>query len=195
MLFAIGFLMLFLLGGISGMFNAVAPVDFALHDTYWVVAHIHYVLFGGAVFALFAAIYYWFPKATGRFLHEGMGKLHWALIFIGFNITFFPMHLLGLEGMPRRIADYSAERGWGDLNMLATAGAFLIALSILVFLVNLLYALRNGATAPADPWEANTLEWATSSPPPPRNFEEELPRIRSERPLFDQRHAAMAAEH
>src|SRR3954466_11668244 len=186
-LFAVGFLSMFLIGGINGAFAAAVPVDFALHDTYWVVAHIHYVLFGGSVFAVFAGIYYWFPKMTGRMLNETLGKIQFVLMFIGFNLTFFPMHQLGLAGMPRRIADYAANAGWNELNLLATIGGFIIGLSMLPFLWNVLVSLRSGRIAGDDPWEANTLEWATSSPPPPYNFDR-LPDIRSERPLFDLRH-------
>jgi cytochrome c oxidase subunit 1 len=187
LLFALGFLSMFLIGGINGAFSAAVPVDFAIHDTYWVVAHLHYVLFGGSVFGVFAGIYYWFPKMTGRMLGEGLGKIQFVLMFIGFNLTFFPMHALGLAGMPRRIADYAANAGWNDLNLAATIGGFLIAASILPFLWNVFVSLRAGTPAGDDPWEANTLEWATSSPPPPYNFDR-LPEIRSERPVFDLRH-------
>jgi cytochrome c oxidase subunit 1 len=187
LLFALGFLSMFLIGGINGAFSASVPVDFALHDTYWVVAHIHYVLFGGSVFGVMAGVYYWFPKMTGRMLNETLGKVQFVLMFIGFNLTFFPMHTLGLEGMPRRIADYSATAGWNELNVAATVGSIIIAGSMLPFLWNVFMSLRNGPIAGDDPWEANTLEWATSSPPPPYNFDH-LPEIRSERPLFDLRH-------
>ncbi|HEY3072258.1 MAG TPA: cytochrome c oxidase subunit I [Candidatus Limnocylindrales bacterium] len=191
MLFALGFLTMFLIGGINGAFSAAVPVDFALHDTYWVVAHLHYVLFGGSVFGMFAGLYYWFPKMTGRLLNEALGKVHFVLMFIGFNLTFFPMHMLGLAGMPRRVADYSANAGWSELNLLASIGGFTIAASMLPFLWNVMLSLRNGEIAGDDPWEANTLEWATTSPPPPYNFDH-LPEIRSERPLFDLRHAGAA---
>src|SRR3954452_16976303 len=187
LIFAIGFLTMFLIGGINGAFSAAVPVDFALHDTYWVVAHLHYVLFGGSVFGVFAGIYYWFPKMTGRMLNEGLGKLHFLLMFIGFNLTFFPMHMLGLSGMPRRIAEYSSTAGWNDWNLAATIGGFIIGASILPFIWNVFISLRSGAIAGDDPWEGNTLEWATSSPPPPYNFDR-LPEIRSERPVFDARH-------
>jgi cytochrome c oxidase subunit 1 len=187
LLFALGFLSMFLIGGINGAFSAAVPVDFALHDTYWVVAHLHYVLFGGSVFGVMAGLYYWFPKMTGRMLNEGLGKIQFVLMFIGFNLTFFPMHQLGLAGMPRRIADYAANAGWSDLNLLATVGGFMIAASMIPLLWNVFISLRAGAIAGDDPWEANTLEWATSSPPPPYNFDR-LPEIRSERPLFDLRH-------
>ena len=192
LLFALGFLALFLIGGLNGAFSAAVPVDFALHDTYWVVAHLHYVLFGGSVFGVFAGIYYWFPKMTGRMLNEGLGKLQFVLLFVGMNMTFFPMHQLGLAGMPRRIADYAANAGWSELNLVATIGGFTIAVSMLPFFWNVLISLRSGKVAGDDPWEANTLEWATSSPPPPYNFDH-LPEIRSERPVFDARHGRTAA--
>ena len=187
LLFALGFLSMFLIGGINGAFSAAVPVDFALHDTYWVVAHLHYVLFGGSVFGVMAGLYYWFPKMTGRMLSEGLGKIQFVLMFVGFNLTFFPMHQLGLAGMPRRIADYASNAGWNDLNLAATIGGFMIAASMIPLLWNIFSSLRGGKIAGDDPWEANTLEWATSSPPPPYNFDH-LPEIRSERPLFDLRH-------
>jgi cytochrome c oxidase subunit 1 len=187
LIYAIGFLTMFLIGGINGAFSASVPVDFAIHDTYWVVAHIHYVLFGGSVFGIFAGLFYWFPKMTGRMLDEGLGKIQFVLMFLGFNLTFFPMHMLGISGMPRRIADYASNAGWNDWNLLATIGSFLIAVSVLPFIWNVFVSLRNGKVAGDDPWEGNTLEWATSSPPPPYNFDR-LPEIRSERPLFDARH-------
>jgi cytochrome c oxidase subunit 1 len=191
LLFALGFLSMFLIGGINGAFSAAVPVDFALQDTYWVVAHLHYVLFGGSVFGVMAGLYYWFPKMTGRMLNESIGKIQFVLMFIGFNLTFFPMHQLGLAGMPRRIADYSASAGWNDLNLAATIGGFTIAASMIPLLWNIFLSLRAGKPAGDDPWEANTLEWATTSPPPPYNFDH-LPEIRSERPLFDLRHGREA---
>jgi cytochrome c oxidase subunit I len=187
LLFALGFLSMFLIGGINGAFSAAVPVDFALQDTYWVVAHLHYVLFGGSVFGVMAGLYYWFPKMTGRMLNETLGKAQFVLMFIGFNLTFFPMHQLGLAGMPRRIADYASNAGWNDLNLLATIGGFMIASSMIPLLWNIFISRRAGVPAGDDPWEANTLEWATTSPPPPYNFDR-LPEIRSERPLFDLRH-------
>src|SRR6476661_1627654 len=191
LLFALGFLSMFLIGGINGAVSAAVPVDFALQDTYWVVAHLHYVLFGGSVFGVMAGLYYWFPKMTGRMLSETLGKIQFVLMFVGFNLTFFPMHQLGLAGMPRRIADYSANAGWNDLNLAATVGGFMIASSMIPLLWNVFTSLRSGKPAGDDPWEGNTLEWATSSPPPPYNFDH-LPEIRSERPLFDQRHGHAA---
>jgi cytochrome c oxidase subunit 1 len=187
MLFALGFLSMFLIGGISGVILSAPPIDFHLQDTYFVVAHLHYVFFGGSVFGVFAATYYWFPKMTGRRLNEPLGKIHFWMHFIGFNVAFFPQHILGIQGMPRRISDYSPDAGWTLLNLVSTAGAFLIAASILPFLVNVVATFINGEKVGDDPWEGNTLEWATSSPPPPYNFDK-LPPIRSERPVFDLRH-------
>jgi cytochrome c oxidase subunit 1 len=170
MLFALGFMAQFLIGGLSGIFVASPPLDYHAHDTFLVVAHFHYTLFAGSVFALFAAVYYWFPKVTGALLREGLGKLHFVVMVIGTNLTFGPMFFLGYDGMPRRIADYTSADGWTGLNSLATAGAFLIALSIAIFIANVVVSLRRRESAGDDPWEGQTLEWATASPPPSYNF-------------------------
>jgi cytochrome c oxidase subunit 1 len=188
MLFALGVISMFLIGGISGVVLAAAPVDFHLQDTYFVVAHLHYVFFGGAAMGVFASAYYWFPKMTGRRLNEALGKIHFAMLFVGFNATFFVQHSLGIQGMPRRVADYAADAGWTEMNFISTVGAFLIAASMVPFVVNVATTLLNGEKVGEDPWEGNTLEWATTSPPPTYNFDR-LPPIRSERPVFDLRHA------
>jgi cytochrome c oxidase subunit I len=190
MLFAIGFLFMFLIGGVDGVFNAIVPVDYVLNDTYWVVSHIHYVLFGGSVFGVFAGVYYWFPKMTGKVLDETLGKFHFWLMLIGMNMAFMPMHILGLKGMPRRIADYQSGQGWEEWNLIASIGAFIVAVSMLFFIANVFKTLLTSPkTAGDDPWEGNTLEWMTSSPPPEHNFDE-LPEIHSERPNWDRRIAS-----
>jgi cytochrome c oxidase subunit I len=165
--FVLGFFGIFVLGGLTGVMLASVPLDMQLHDTYFVVAHFHYVLIGGAVFPLLGGIYYWFPKITGRMLNNTAGVVNAILLFIGFNLVFFPMHILGLIGMPRRVYTYLPETGWGDLNMLATIGAFVMTAAILLFAVNVVYSLVRGSVAVDNPWGADTLEWATTSPPPP----------------------------
>src|SRR3954449_9712520 len=171
MLYALAFFFILVLGGLTGVMVASVPLDLQLHDTYFVVAHLHYVLIGGAVFPLFGAWYYWFPKITGRMMSERLGRWNFWLFFIGFNIAFWPMHHLGVHGMPRRVYTYTDEMGWGPLNLLATAGAVVIAVSVLLFIVNALRSHRGGMLAGENPWGAGTLEWATSSPPPSYNFD------------------------
>ncbi len=196
LLMCIGFLSTFVIGGITGVIQAAGPVDSYLHNSYWVVAHFHYVLFGGSVFGIFAGLYYWAPKMVGRMFDDKLGKLHFVLMFFGFNLTFFPMHILGLEGMPRRIATYAGDRGWAAGNLVATIGAFTIALSILVFIINLVKIARSKEAAPADPWEGNTLEWMIPSPPPEYNFAV-IPTVQSDRPALDARNGGVtpAAHH
>jgi cytochrome c oxidase subunit I+III len=171
LVFVLGFFAIFVLGGLTGVMLASVPLDLQLHDTYFVVAHFHYVLIGGAVFPLFGAIYYWFPKWTGRLLSERLGAVNFVLMFVGFNLVFFPMHILGLNGMPRRVYTYVPETGWGDLNFLATVGAFVMSAGVVAFLANVAYSWKRGAGAGDNPWGADTLEWATSSPPPSYNFQ------------------------
>ncbi|MFN2476976.1 MAG: cytochrome c oxidase subunit I [Chthoniobacterales bacterium] len=168
--FVMGFFFIFIMGGLTGVMLASVPLDIQVHDTYFVVAHFHYVLIGGAVFPFFGALYYWFPKWTGRMLNESLGKLNFWTLFIGFNMAFFPMHILGLKGMTRRIYTYVPETGWGNLNLLATIGAAIIGISVLVFLINVIVSLKKGAIADANPWRAPSLEWSISSPPPAYNY-------------------------
>ena len=175
MMFALGFVALFIVGGLSGVSHAVSPSDFQQSDTYYIVAHLHYVLFGGSIFGIFAGIYYWWPKITGKMLNEPLGRLNFWLMFIGMNLTFFPMHYLGLNGMPRRIYTYSAEFGWEHLNQLASIGYVILFVSFLVFILNVLQT-RNSRKVSHDPWDAPGLEWSIASPPPPYNFAE-LPQV------------------
>ena len=178
MLFALGFIAMFTIGGLSGATHTIVPHDYEQTDTYYIVAHFHYVLFGGAIFGLFAGVYYWFPKITGKLLDERIGKLHFWLTFIGFNLTFGPMHIVGLQGQPRRVYQYAGGMGWDLWNLVSSIGAGIIALSVAAFIVNVWHSLRATRPAGDDPWDARTLEWATSSPPPEYNFTE-IPSVNS----------------
>jgi cytochrome c oxidase subunit I len=184
MLFALGFFFVFVMGGLTGVLMASVPVDLQIHDTFFIVAHFHYVLIGGAVFPLFGALYYWMPKITGRMLNEAAGKWHFWLFFIGFNMTFFPMHVLGLRGMPRRVYTYSSSMHWASLNMLASLGAVFMTAAVLIFIANFFWHQKKGELAGDNPWGAATLEWATSSPPPVYNFAE-LPTVNGRDALWD----------
>jgi cytochrome c oxidase subunit 1 len=186
LLFCVGFITLFLIGGISGVFLAIFPVDWQLNETYFVVAHIHFVLMGGAVFTIFAAIYYWFPKITGRMLSERLGQLSFGLMFVGFLLTFMIQHVLGLDGMPRRIYEYDNVGHFALYNQISTVGSFVLGLGVLVTIINVVRSLKVGTVAGPDPWRANTLEWFTTSPPPVNNFDV-LPRVRSAEPMKDYR--------
>lgn len=168
--FAMGFIAMFLIGGITGVMVASVPFDIHVHDTYFVVAHLHYVLFGGSVFGLYAGCYHWFPKITGRLMNETWGKVHFILTFVGFNLTFLPMHKLGIEGMPRRVATYDPK--FADLNYLVTVGSFILAISTIPFLINAIWSWMSGPIAGDNPWRGLTLEWMTTSPPPTENFEQ-----------------------
>jgi cytochrome c oxidase subunit I len=184
MLFALAFFFVFIMGGLTGVLMASVPVDLQIHDTFFIVAHFHYVLIGGAVFPLFGALYYWIPKITGRMLNEAAGKWHFWLFFIGFNMTFFPMHILGLRGMPRRVYTYPTSMPWANLNMLASLGAVLMTAAVLIFIANFFWHQKKGELAGDNPWGAATLEWATSSPPPVYNFAE-LPTVNGRDALWD----------
>jgi cytochrome c oxidase subunit 1 len=197
LLFCAGFISLFIIGGISGVFLAIFPVDWQLNETYFVVAHIHFVLMGGSVFTIFAAIYYWFPKITGRMLSEGLGKLSFWLMFVGVLATFLIQHAIGLDGMPRRVYEYDNFGNLHLYNLISTIGSFVLAAGVLATVVNVARSLKVGVAAGPDPWKANTLEWFTSSPPPVNNFDV-IPRVRSVEPLKDirrevQRRSAPAA--
>lgn len=184
LLFVIGFVVTFVLGGLTGVMQASVPLDLQLHDTYFVVAHFHYVLIGGAVFPLFGAFHYWWPLLTGRLLNERAARWTFGLFFVGFHVTFFPMHILGLQGMPRRVWTYPAGMQWDGLNLLATGGAYLIAVSVLVFVANMAASLARGRPAGPNPWQSPDLEWATTSPPPAHNVDA-YPVVASHTPLWD----------
>jgi heme/copper-type cytochrome/quinol oxidase subunit 1 len=191
LLFAAAVPALFVIGGISGVILAIFPVDWQLTDTYFVVAHLHYVLFGGSVFGIFAGLYYWFPKMSGRLMSEALGKTSFWLMFVGMNVTFLVQHSAGLSGMPRRVYDYSSELHVTTYNLISTIGAFILALGILVTLVNVVHSIKNGKRAGNDPWHGNTLEWFTTSPPPANNFDT-IPRVRSVEPMKDIRREVLA---
>jgi cytochrome c oxidase subunit 1 len=194
MLFALAFFVQFLIGGLSGIFIASPVLDYHVEDSYVIVGHFHYTLFAGSVFGFFAGVYHWFPKLTGARLRESAGKVQLALMVIGTNLTFFPMFFLGQDGMVRRISRYPTHPGWQTLNRIETIGAGLMALGVLTFLVNVWVSLRRRQPAGNDPWLGHTLEWATSSPPPPYNFQAPLPPVRSYAPLLDLREQAQSRE-
>jgi cytochrome c oxidase subunit I+III len=182
--YVFGFFAVFIIGGMTGVMTASVPLDWQIHDTYFIVAHLHYVLIGGSVFPILGSIHYWWPNWTGRMLSEPLGKISFWFVFAGFNLTFFPMHNLGLHGMPRRIYTYSAESGWGPLNMLATIGVFVLTIGLLTFLANILESLSKPMHAEDNPWEADTLEWLATSPIPPYNFMH-IPVVEGRYPLWD----------
>jgi cytochrome c oxidase subunit 1 len=182
--YAAGMIAIFLLGGITGIFLAVFPVDWQLNDTYFVVAHFHYTIFGGAVFPVLAGLYYWFPKMTGRLLNERLGKISFWFTFIGFNTTFFVQHALGLSGMVRRVYTYQPGFGWSTYNLISTIGAFILAVGIILTVINVAINYKRGPLAGPDPWKGNTLEWFVPSPPPVNNFDV-IPRVRSVEPMRD----------
>ena len=188
--FAAGFIGLFVIGGISGVIMAIFPVDWQLQDSYFIVAHIHYVLFGGSVFAIFAGLYYWFPKMSGRMMSEGLGKASFWTMFVGFNLTFLVQHSLGMDGMPRRVYDYPEGIGWEGLNMASTLGSYILCIGIMITVVNVLISIRSGRRAGNDPWKGNTLEWFVQSPPPENNFDV-VPRVRSLEPMKDIRNEVL----
>jgi cytochrome c oxidase subunit 1 len=185
MLYVIGFIFTFVIGGLTGVIIASVPLDLELHDTYFIVAHFHYVLIGGAVFPLLGILTYWYPKITGRMMSERLGKIGFWMLFLGFQLTFFPMHLSGMLGMPRRVYTYPAGLGLELPNLLSSVGAFVVASAVLLFVINGVISLYRGAIAPPNPWDAASLEWATSSPPPVYNFDH-IPVVESRTPLWDQ---------
>ena len=194
MLFAISFIAMFTIGGLSGVMHASVPTDAQQQDTYFVVAHFHYVLFGGAIMAIFGGIYFWWPKATGYMLNDKLGKINFFIMFIGFNLQFAPQHWLGLDGMPRRIFTYAENMGWENTNMMASGGGFLMALSVLLFIINVFYSAKKRVPAGDDPWDGRTLEWSISSPPPHYNFEK-IPNVQHRDDFWFQKHPELIAEY
>ncbi|WP_220191575.1 cytochrome c oxidase subunit I [Ktedonospora formicarum] len=191
MVFALGFIAMFLIGGLNGAALAVVPFDYQATDSYFVVSHIHYVLFGGSVLAIFAGIFYWFPKMTGKLMNEKLAHIQFWLMMIGMNLAFFPMHILGLLGMPRRIYTYPAYFGWNELNLMSSIGAFLLGIAVMMFVFNFILSMKSGQKAGDDPWDGFTLEWDTTSPPKPYNFLR-LPIVRSRRPFYDKKNPEIA---
>ena len=191
MLFAVGFIAMFIIGGLSGVSHAVAPSDYQQQDTYYIIAHLHYVLFGGAILGIFSGIYFWFPKVTGKLLSEKLGKLHFWITFVGLNLTFFPMHYLGMNGMPRRIYTYATEFGWDNLNALSSFGYIVLFVSMLIFVYNIIKSYKSGEEAGHDPWDAPGLEWTITSPPPVYNFSE-LPVVEGRDPYWIVKRRAVA---
>ena len=186
LLWCMGFVIVFVMGGLSGIMVASLPFDKQIHDTYFVVAHFHYVLIGGVVFPVFGGVYYWWPKFTGKLLNDKLGKINFWLVVVGFNIAFFPMHLLGFQGMPRRIYTYLEEMSWGPLNMVSSVGAFILAFGFLIFFINVIWTIKKGEKASNNPWDADTLEWLADSPP--RNYKFiEIPTVNSRNPLWDEK--------
>jgi cytochrome c oxidase subunit I len=186
-MFAVGMIAMFTIGGLSGVMHAVVPLDTHHNDSYFIIAHFHYVLFGGSIFGMLAGLYYWFPKVTGRLMSEKIGKLNFWLAFVGFNFTFFPMHFLGLEGMPRRYYTYGEGSGWEFWNMVVTFGSYVMGASFLVLIFNIGKSLQSGKRVGSNPWDAPTLEWATSSPPPEYNFAE-IPLVGHRDPLWAEKY-------
>ena len=184
MIFALGFLALFVMGGLTGVMLSIVPIDWQTHDTYFVVAHFHFTMFGGGVFGLFAGLYFWFPKMSGRMFSEGLGKLSFVFMFVGFLLTFLVQHSLGLSGMVRRIYEYPESAGYAAENLISTIGSFVLAFGILLTVINVVYSLKHGRKAGPDPWQGNTLEWFTDSPPPENNFDE-IPVVKSSVPMQD----------